>query len=103
MQKIAAEAKEFIRTLSRQIGISPRKLVLYSFLLGLTILILIPIITFAWYFRDLTSKENILTRKNAGIILLDREDKPFFSFYDARRKSFVSIYYLGTAARLYKL
>ena len=60
--------------------------------LGLLVFIFIstPIITYAWFVRDLSSKEAIMTRKNAGVILTDRFDTPFFTFYEARTKDTVS-------------
>lgn len=51
--------------------------------LGLLVFIFIstPIITYAWFVRDLSSKEAIMTRKNAGVILTDRFDTPFFILF----------------------
>ena len=89
MKRIATELKDFLRALSKQTGISPRKLILLIFGAGFLVMIIIPIVTFLIYFGDLTSKENILTAKNKGVILLDRDDQPFFTLYDAREHTFV--------------
>lgn len=56
---------------------------LIAILSGIALLIIIPILTYLYFVRDLTSKENVLSRKNAGILLTDRNDKPFFTFYEA--------------------
>lgn len=89
MHKIVAELKALIRSFSKQTGISPKKLVLLMFGAGFLVAIIIPIITFLIYFGDLTSKENILTAKNRGVILLDREGEPFYSLYDAREHTYI--------------
>lgn len=52
--------------------------------------ILIPILTYLYFVRDLSSKDKILNRNNAGVILLDRNGEPFFTFYEARTKKAVS-------------
>lgn len=62
---------------------------IYAILGGIALLIIIPILTYLFFIRDLTSKENILTRKNAGILLVDRNDKPFFTFYEAKNKRII--------------
>jgi 1A family penicillin-binding protein len=59
--------------------------------LGIFMLILTPILTYAYFVRDLSSKESIVTRKNEGVILLDRNEKPFFTLYEATTKNSVGI------------
>ncbi len=90
MHRIVSEFKAFIRHFSKQTGISPKKLVLLLFAAGFLVAIIIPIATFLIYFGDLTSKENILTAKNRGVILLDREGEPFYSLYDAREHTYIN-------------
>lgn len=99
MRRIAHESKALIRSFSKQLGISPKKLILLMTAGGFLILVLIPIITFIWYFGDLTSKENILTAKNEGVILLDREGEPFFSLYDAREHTYVEFNQISQPAK----
>lgn len=55
------------------------------------LIVLIPLFTYLYFVRDLTSKEDIITRKNSGIILLDRNNKPFFSFYEAKSKNNIPV------------
>jgi len=79
--------KDFISELYQ----SGKKPFLYLFILGLIALILTPIFTYLYFVRDLSSKESIMTRKNEGVILLDRNEKPFFTLYEAKTKKVVPI------------
>lgn len=40
---------------------------------------------------DLAQKEHILRRNETGLVLLDRANRPFFSFYEAQKKTFVPL------------
>lgn len=60
--------------------------ILFTLGILLFLILVTPILTYIWFVRDLASKEGIVTRKNAGLILTDRNDKPFFTFYEARTK-----------------
>lgn len=51
----------------------------------------VPIVTYAYFAKDLSSKERIMNRNDTGVILLDRHDKPFFTFFQAKYRSFVQI------------
>lgn len=51
------------------------------------VIIFIPLFTYVYFARDLKSKDTIMNRNDTGILLLDRNNKPFFSFYEARVKS----------------
>ncbi|MFA9289231.1 MAG: transglycosylase domain-containing protein, partial [Weeksellaceae bacterium] len=68
-----------------------RKLIQYSIIAGFAVLIIIPIATYIYFGQDLSSKERILNRKNAGVILLDRNEKPFFTLFDATTRNPVTI------------
>ncbi len=79
--------KEFISELWK----NGKKPILYLAGLGILMLILTPILTYAYFVRDLSSKESILNRKNAGVVLQDRNGTPFFTFYEARTKNNVPL------------
>ncbi|MDO8452640.1 MAG: PBP1A family penicillin-binding protein, partial [bacterium] len=51
----------------------------------------IPLFTYFYFARDLKSKETIMNRNDTGLVLLDKNDKPFFSFYEARQKTLISL------------
>ena len=68
-----------------------RKPLLYGLLGGTVTMLLIPVFTYAYFVRDLSSKENIINKKNAGVVLLDRNEKPFFTLFDAKAKNPVEI------------
>ncbi len=82
---------KMIKSIFHELWIISKK-PLFSFLVATSILIvLIPLFTYLYFIRDLRSKEDIITRKNSGIILLDRNNKPFFSFYEAKTKNTITI------------
>ncbi|QQG43787.1 MAG: PBP1A family penicillin-binding protein [Candidatus Daviesbacteria bacterium] len=61
-------------------------------LLTLTLLLIfIPIFTYIFFAHDLESKESLMNKKDTGVILLDRSNKPFFTFDEARYKAFISL------------
>ncbi len=64
-----------------------RRPLLYGIIGVSAMLVVIPIFTYAYFVRDLSSKENIINKKDAGVVLLDRYDKPFFTLFDARTKN----------------
>src|SRR4051812_10216640 len=53
--------------------------------------VLVPFITYFYFAPDLATKDSIMNRNDSGVILLDSNNKPFFSFYQAKFKSFVPI------------
>lgn len=68
-----------------------RKLVLYGILAVIAVILLIPVVTYIYFVRDLSSKDTIINKKNEGVILLDRNEKPFYTLFDARTKHPVDI------------
>lgn len=57
----------------------------------IAVLAFIPIFTYVYFAGDLTSKERLMNRNNTGVVLLDRNNKPFFSFYSGRESDYVDI------------
>lgn len=49
------------------------------------------IFTYFYFAQDLQSKDTIMNRNSTGIILTDRNDVPFFTFYSAHKKTFVPL------------
>lgn len=68
-----------------------KKPILFLFAVFLFIFLATPILTYAYFVRDLSSKESIIVRKNAGVVLTDRNDNPFFTFYEARANKIASL------------
>lgn len=68
-----------------------KKPILYGVLVTLLVLILIPILTYLYFVRDLSTKQNIINHKTLGVILTDRNNKPFFTLYEGRTKTTASI------------
>lgn len=64
----------------------------FAFFLALFILLLfIPVFTYAYFASDLKNKETLMNKNDRGVTLLDRNDKPFFTFYGAKKESFVTL------------
>lgn len=82
-----AENKNSFVILFDEMKKNSAKLILWGCLILLGILILTPIFTYLYFVRDLGSKEKIINRNNAGVILQDRNGTPFFTFYNARTKT----------------
>lgn len=55
------------------------------------LILFVPIFTYAYFARDLGSKEMIMNLKDTGVVLLDDSDKPFFTFFQGKYKSFVPL------------
>lgn len=53
--------------------------------------IFLMIFTYAYFANDLRNKNTIMYKNDHGIVLLDRNNKPFFTFYDGKHKKFVSL------------
>lgn len=51
----------------------------------------IPVVTYFYFSNDLHSKESIMNRNDTGVILLDKNDQPFYTLYQAKTKTFVPI------------
>lgn len=75
----------------RELWLTFKKPIKLVILISIAILILVPPATYLWFVRDLSSKEKIINRKNAGVILYDRNDKPFFTLYGGRTRKTVPL------------
>jgi 1A family penicillin-binding protein len=56
-----------------------------------TILAFIPVFTYLYFAKDLKTKESIMNRNNTGLVLTDRNDKPFFTFYSAKYREVIPL------------
>ena len=63
----------------------------YGIIGVISIMVLIPLGTYVYFVRDLTTKDRIINKKNEGVVLLDRNEKPFFTLFDATTKNPVAI------------
>jgi 1A family penicillin-binding protein len=54
-------------------------------------LLFIPLFTYYYFAKDLVSKDAIMNKHDTGLILLDRDNNPFFTFYQAQYKSSSSL------------
>lgn len=49
-------------------------------------LLTVPVVTYIYFASALESPEKIMNRNDTGILLLDRNNNPFFSFYSAKQR-----------------
>lgn len=68
-----------------------RLLLYYGFFTITSTLSFIPIYTYFQFAPDLSSINNLKNKKDTGIILLDRNDKPFFTFHSAKLRKEVKL------------
>ncbi len=88
--------KEIAEQVIRDLWPVVKKPLLISFIAFLGIIIMIPIFTYVYFARSLQSKEAIMNQNNSGITLLDRNDKPFFTFYEAKQKKIIPLEQIPT-------
>lgn len=68
-----------------------RHTLFYLFVIFLTILFFIPVMTYFFFAKDLKEKENIMNRGKTGLTLLDRRGKPFFTFYQPKQITYIPL------------
>ncbi|MBP9719121.1 MAG: PBP1A family penicillin-binding protein [Candidatus Levybacteria bacterium] len=68
-----------------------KRLIISTAAIVLLFLIITPIATYFYFAKDIATKENIMNSNNTGVLLLDRNGKPFFSFYQAKQRKFVEL------------
>lgn len=61
------------------------------FLAVVALFAIIPLVTYAYFVKDLSSKESVMNRNDTGLVLLDRNNTPFFAFYEPKHKILVSL------------
>ncbi len=65
--------------------------ILIASIAGLAFLIFAAYFTYFYFAKDLGTKDAIMNVKDTGVVLLDRNDKPFFSFYEGKVEQFVPL------------
>lgn len=70
------------------------------FILLTAFLAAIPLVTYVYFAKDLTTKERIMNKNSTGLILTDRTGKPFFTFYQPKHKTTVPLREIPEVVRL---
>ncbi|MFW5703863.1 MAG: penicillin-binding protein 1C [Patescibacteria group bacterium] len=69
-----------------------KRLLLFTMIGGAFFLfVTLPIITYIAFASQIETKEQIVTLKDGGVVLLDRKDEPFFTLYDAKNREVVPL------------
>lgn len=51
----------------------------------------VPVFTYAYFAKDLTTLEGVMNKNDTGVVLYDRNGKVFYKFYEAHYKSLVPL------------
>ncbi|QQG44379.1 MAG: penicillin-binding protein [Candidatus Roizmanbacteria bacterium] len=62
------------------------------FVAAVMVLALVAVSTYLYFAKDLESKESVMNYKDTGFILFDRNNQPFFTFYQGKYKVFIPLY-----------
>ncbi|MCL4440603.1 MAG: transglycosylase domain-containing protein, partial [Firmicutes bacterium] len=57
----------------------------------LAFLLFVPVFTYVYFAKDLASSETIMNKNDTGIVLYDRYNRPFFTFYQGQPKDYISL------------
>ena len=68
-----------------------KALILGGIALFFILFVTVPIITYVTFASQIRDKEAIVTLKDGGVVLLDRNDDPFFTLYDAKNREIVPL------------
>lgn len=79
------------RTSLQQLVKSHKRALLYILIIFVVIMVLIPPATYLYFARDLKSKQTIMNTQQTGLVLLDRNGKPFYTYDLAKSISYVPI------------
>jgi 1A family penicillin-binding protein len=72
-------------------SLSLRKQILIAGSAAFITLVLIALLTYAYFARDISNRERLMNRKNTGVMLLDRHGEPIYSFYQANYQDNISL------------
>lgn len=89
-QKAINEDKRMLTIVFYELWRVSKRPILSIFIAFMVLLIVTPVATYLYFVRDISSKDKIINRKDSGIILLDRQGEPFFTFYDGRTKETIT-------------
>ncbi len=64
------------------------------------LLLFIPTLTYFYFANDLKTKDSIMNRNEQGVVLTDRKDRTFFTFYNGKYRTSVSLDKIPAFVRL---
>ncbi|MBI3341955.1 transglycosylase domain-containing protein, partial [Candidatus Curtissbacteria bacterium] len=68
-----------------------RKNIKRLIVVGIVIFLLIPVVTYLYFLRDLGDKNSIMNRNNSGVQLQDDKGRVFFTFYNPKDLAIVPL------------
>src|SRR5436190_67921 len=75
----------------RYYSMKKRRLILTGLIIFIAFFVFLPFLTYYYFAPDLSSKEKLMNKKDSGVVLLDRDGQPFFSFYEGKIKSYTPL------------
>ena len=89
---VVASSKRFLtRRWKAWKKLSRRKKFLYIAAPIVAFLVITPLATYAYYYNDIGNKEVLLNRNNTGVVLMDKNNKVFFSTERAEHRDIVPL------------
>ena len=68
-----------------------RKKLIYLLIIFVVIMALVPPATYMYFAKDLKDKDSIMNRGKTGLTLMDRDGKTFYTFYQPKSISYISL------------
>lgn len=68
---------------SKFMGLTTKKKLAVIAAVAALILVLIPLLTYAYFARDIANEERLMNRNNTGVVLLDRHGEEFYRAYNS--------------------
>ncbi len=76
-----------------------QKHIIYVLAAIIAFIVLVPLFTYVYFANDLKDKKSIVNSNNTGVILVDRNNKPFYSFNNPKTITYMQIADISTDAQ----
>lgn len=60
-------------------------------ILMFSVVVGLPLITYRYFAKDFVTKEQIINKKDVGVTLFDRNNEPFFTFFNAKSEEYIPL------------
>lgn len=91
LSKAARSVQKKLRPVLRWMSKHKKAVILGVIAVGFVVFVTVPIIIYVTFASQLQTKEGIITNRDGGVVLLDRNEDPFFTLYDAKNKEIIPL------------